>query len=206
MEKTQKPNPQEAQGLAPDAANAPSKAGKAGAFKSSLATSAKSAKTDEAKTKAASRKAARAAHHCHAIDCHSHCAPERLMCPAHWRMVPLALQRAVWASYRHGQCDDKRPSGVWLDAAKAAIEAVAKKEGKEAMFNAWTDRQRKLAELLAGAVRAAREAAAAGREAEAACASDPESQKDEPFAGKTSAQSGNAQSAPTQISGAEKTA
>jgi len=44
-------------------------------------------------------------------------------------MVPNNLQRLVWAAYRVGQCDDKRPSERWLKAADAAIGAVALKEG-----------------------------------------------------------------------------
>lgn len=65
------------------------------------------------------------AHHCHAKGCSTPCAPERLMCPKHWRLVPAALQRAVWRHYRPGQCDDKHTSASWLSAANAAIEAVA---------------------------------------------------------------------------------
>lgn len=65
------------------------------------------------------------AHHCHAEGCAVATRPELLMCGRHWRMVPRALQRAVWASYRAGQCDDKRPSREWLRAADAAIKHVA---------------------------------------------------------------------------------
>lgn len=50
------------------------------------------------------------------------------MCRKHWALVPKALQRAVWRTYRVGQCDDKDPSADWLDAADAAIAAVAEKE------------------------------------------------------------------------------
>lgn len=35
------------------------------------------------------------AHHCHAIDCRASCPPRFLMCPSHWRMVPLELQHEV---------------------------------------------------------------------------------------------------------------
>lgn len=68
------------------------------------------------------------AHHCHARGCTTPCKPEMLMCLKHWRMVPLNLQRAVWAHYRPGQCDDKRPSEAWHKAADAAILAVFQKE------------------------------------------------------------------------------
>jgi hypothetical protein len=71
---------------------------------------------------------ARQEHHCHARSCRTPCAPEKLMCLRHWRMVPKGVQLAVRRSYRPGQCDDKRPSRAWLDAADAAIAAVAAKE------------------------------------------------------------------------------
>lgn len=67
-------------------------------------------------------------HHCHARGCATPCKPEMLMCLKHWRMVPRKLQRAVWATYRPGQCDDKQPSVEWHEAADAAIAAVAAKE------------------------------------------------------------------------------
>jgi hypothetical protein len=69
-------------------------------------------------------------HRCHARGCATPTKPEMLMCLKHWRMVPRPLQRAVWATYRAGQCDDKRPSGEWHDAADAAIRAVAEKEAR----------------------------------------------------------------------------
>jgi hypothetical protein len=52
------------------------------------------------------------------------------MCKRHWYMVPLRIRRAVWRYYRPGQCDDKRPSQAWHDAADAAIKAVAEKEAR----------------------------------------------------------------------------
>lgn len=69
-----------------------------------------------------------AEHHCHAVLCRRPCKPEMLMCFEHWRMVPKRLQRAVYSTYRPGQCDDKRPSKDWFAAADAAIWAVAQKE------------------------------------------------------------------------------
>ena len=67
-------------------------------------------------------------HHCHARGCKTSCKPEMLMCLKHWRMVPKNIQRAVWSSYRPGQCDDMRPSEMWQKAANAAIRAVLEKE------------------------------------------------------------------------------
>jgi hypothetical protein len=53
------------------------------------------------------------------------------MCARHWRLVPKVIQRAVWAAYRPGQCDDKRPSREWHQAADAAIGYVARAEGRK---------------------------------------------------------------------------
>jgi hypothetical protein len=53
-----------------------------------------------------------------------------LMCSRHWRGVPSELQQAVWRHYRRGQEIDKRPTPEYLAAAKAAIDAVAAKEGR----------------------------------------------------------------------------
>ena len=69
-------------------------------------------------------------HTCHARGCATPVPPERLMCLLHWRRVPRALQRAVWAAYRPGQCDDMSPSRAWHRAADAAIGFVARAEGR----------------------------------------------------------------------------
>lgn len=76
-----------------------------------------------------------AAHHCHATGCAKAVPPELLMCARHWRMVPRNLQTPVWSNYRVGQCDDKRPSARWLEAAKAAIAFVAETEASQADAN-----------------------------------------------------------------------
>lgn len=68
-------------------------------------------------------------HHCHARGCKREVKPELLMCFPHWNRVPRKIQRAVWATYREGQCDDMSPSEEWHVAANAAIGAVAIKEG-----------------------------------------------------------------------------
>lgn len=71
-----------------------------------------------------------AAHHCHARGCPVAVPPKLLMCTKHWRMVPKALQAAVWATYRAGQEVRKDPTREYLAAADAAIDAVAEKEGR----------------------------------------------------------------------------
>lgn len=68
-------------------------------------------------------------HTCHAMRCSARCRPQHLMCARHWRMVPPKLRRRVLTTYRPGQCDDKRPSQDWFEAADAAIAAVALGEG-----------------------------------------------------------------------------
>lgn len=55
------------------------------------------------------------------------------MCRRHWLMVPAELKTRVWATYRPGQADDKRPSVEWLLAADAAIAAVAALERRGQM-------------------------------------------------------------------------
>jgi hypothetical protein len=45
-------------------------------------------------------------------------------------MVPKTLQDRVWATYRPGQENDKRPTMAYLDAATEAIDAVAEIEGQ----------------------------------------------------------------------------
>lgn len=69
-------------------------------------------------------------HHCHARDCTREVAPQLLCCAAHWHLVPRSIQRAVYKAYRHGQCDDMKPSTAWLAAANAAIGMIALREGK----------------------------------------------------------------------------
>lgn len=70
-------------------------------------------------------------HLCHAEGCATRCPRRMLMCPPHWRMVPLGRQRAVLRTYRSGQ--ERRwvmPSRAWLDAAHRAINSVARAEGR----------------------------------------------------------------------------
>lgn len=70
-------------------------------------------------------------HHCHATRCRVSVPPEMLMCRRHWFMVPRDVRLKVWATYRQGQCDDLNPSAAYCRAAKAAVVAVATREGLE---------------------------------------------------------------------------
>lgn len=68
-------------------------------------------------------------HTCHALACEQR-VPARLhMCAPHWRMVPKAKQRALWAAYRPGQERRMDPSAEYLRAAAACVRAVAEAEG-----------------------------------------------------------------------------
>lgn len=67
-------------------------------------------------------------HLCHAEGCTKEVKPELLMCLKHWKMVPSLMKKAVWDAYRPGQCDDKKPSKTWLEAAQAAIKSVYEQE------------------------------------------------------------------------------
>lgn len=67
-------------------------------------------------------------HTCHARGCPTAVRPTLLMCARHWRLVPNAIQQEVYATYRRGQCDDRRPSLAWHEAASAAIGYVALEE------------------------------------------------------------------------------
>jgi hypothetical protein len=69
------------------------------------------------------------AHLCHAWGCQVAVPPRMLMCRRHWRMVPGSLQDAVWATYRRGQERRKDPTQEYLAAARAAVLAVAEREG-----------------------------------------------------------------------------
>jgi hypothetical protein len=70
------------------------------------------------------------AHTCHAIACERNVPPMMLMCGFHWFKVPRKLRERVWATYRDGQCDTLDPSSAYCQAAKAAVIAVAEKEGR----------------------------------------------------------------------------
>lgn len=73
------------------------------------------------------------AHACRAAGCATRVPPRMLMCRPHWAMVPPALKRAVLAAYRPGQERlDPRPSPEYIAAHKAAVNAVARAEGRPA--------------------------------------------------------------------------
>ena len=56
-------------------------------------------------------------HQCHAPYCMVRTKPQMFACLNHWNKLPADLKTAISENYRVGQCDDKRVSREWLDAA-----------------------------------------------------------------------------------------
>lgn len=69
-------------------------------------------------------------HICHAEGCEVGVPPKLLFCLKHWRMTPARIKAAVWREYRAGQEMTKTPTPEYLAVMAAAIEAVAKLEGR----------------------------------------------------------------------------
>lgn len=66
---------------------------------------------------------------CRATNCKIPINATALMCDMHWRMLPWAIKKRVWDTYRHGQEKDFKPSRDYLAAARAAVIFIAKEEG-----------------------------------------------------------------------------
>jgi len=71
------------------------------------------------------------AHHCHMTNCNVSVPPEMFACRKHWFMVPKPLRDETWRTYEDGQCDTWDASSAYCQAARAAVIAVAEKEGIE---------------------------------------------------------------------------
>lgn len=98
-------------------------------------------------------------HTCHAEGCPAKVPPKMLMCGRHWRMVPRPLQRAIWATYRRGQEQDKNPSAAYMAVQRLACAAVARDERRHreaAHFKVqaakWCERARERGERLPAGV------------------------------------------------------
>lgn len=61
---------------------------------------------------------------CAAHECEEIISPERLFCLRHWKMVPKALQSAVYSTWRRFRKDPL----AYAKAREEAIRAVAEKE------------------------------------------------------------------------------
>lgn len=71
-------------------------------------------------------------HPCVVPGCRLPLPPERLMCRAHWTLVPPSVQREVWASYTEGMRAGTHPTPAWHVATDEAIEAVQHAEEEKA--------------------------------------------------------------------------
>lgn len=56
-------------------------------------------------------------HHCHWPGCERKVPPAAWGCMKHWKMLPLALQRKIWAAFRPGQEVSKTPTRDYVEAA-----------------------------------------------------------------------------------------
>lgn len=65
-------------------------------------------------------------HRCAATHCTRQCDRKYLMCRDHWAMVPRPIQSAVYATHN----PTASPTREYVSAVSAAIDAVAKAEGK----------------------------------------------------------------------------
>ena len=74
----------------------------------------------------------KSAHRCHARRCEEPVPPKMFMCRRHWYMVPSWIRSSVWEHYRPGQEVDKKPSENYMAVTRAAIDAVAAKETRDA--------------------------------------------------------------------------
>lgn len=62
-------------------------------------------------------------HRCHLPGCETPTPRQFLFCPPHWRRVPKAIQREVWAAYHEAGGSTgsiERVTDRWLAAVKAA--------------------------------------------------------------------------------------
>lgn len=57
-------------------------------------------------------------HHCHWPGCDKKVPPAMWGCKYHWRLIPVFLQRKIWAEYRAGQEISKTPSRGYVSAAQ----------------------------------------------------------------------------------------
>jgi len=65
-------------------------------------------------------------HTCHHPKCNIPVPPKMLACRKHWYVLPQALRKQVWATYRPGQEIDKQPSHEYMDTI-AQVQAYWKR-------------------------------------------------------------------------------
>jgi hypothetical protein len=64
-------------------------------------------------------------HTCHWTGCRQRVAPAVWGCKKHWYMLPDHLRAEIWAAFRPGQEQDKRPSPRYRQAAKTVEAWIA---------------------------------------------------------------------------------
>lgn len=71
-------------------------------------------------------------HTCHWPNCGKEVPAAMWGCKRHWFKLPLSLRNRIWATYRPGQEEDKRPSDAYIAAARAVQDWIASqsKEGQ----------------------------------------------------------------------------
>lgn len=69
-------------------------------------------------------------HLCQARGCSERIPPKLLFCSPHWYALPAVLRTTIYKTYHPGQEEGRAPSQEWIDAARQAINYLAKKEGK----------------------------------------------------------------------------
>lgn len=70
------------------------------------------------------------AYGCKAVGCQQTIHAPLLMCSDHWRRVPSALRRQIWAAYHRVQRGDKAALETHRTAVQNAIDAVHAKSLK----------------------------------------------------------------------------
>lgn len=83
------------------------------------------AKADHVRTRASGPTGG---HTCHWPGCDTKVPPAMWGCKKHWFKLPQRLRSRIWATYRIGQEDDKKPSAQYLQVAlevRSWIEAHA---------------------------------------------------------------------------------
>lgn len=70
-------------------------------------------------------------HSCHWPGCGRKVPPSSWGCKKHWLMLPKAIQRRIWQTFRPGQEETKTPSREYIDAARAAQDWITENHTPE---------------------------------------------------------------------------
>lgn len=70
---------------------------------------------------------------CFAMDCGIAVPHNRLMCKAHWYMLPKPMRDAIWSTYQAGQerQGGPRPSEAYITNIRNAQAYIAEKTGQQ---------------------------------------------------------------------------